>query len=80
MTRRIGWASRGLDPAFLFSALNRHLGYPKVPRPLHVHEEENQVPILKRRIALLESRVMLLEEQLKGGINLERFYVKEEDK
>ena len=77
---RIGWASRGRDPAFLFSALNRHLGYPKVPRPLHIHEEENQVPMLKRRIALLESRVMLLEEQLKGGINLERFYIKEEDK
>ena len=77
---RIGWASRGRDPAFLFSALNRHLGYPKVPRPAHIHEEENQIPMLKRRISLLESRITLLEEQLKGGINLERFYVKEEDK
>jgi hypothetical protein len=77
---RIGWASRGRDPSFLFSALNRHLGYPKVPRPIHSHEEENQIPMLKRRIGLLESRLTLLEEQLKGGINLERFYVKEQDK
>lgn len=75
---RIAWASRHRDPTFLFSALNRHLGYPKVPRPAHVQEEENQIPMLKRRIGLLESRMMLLEEQLKGGINLERFYVKDE--
>ena len=74
---RIAWASRHRDPTFLFAALNRHLGYPKVPRPVRAVEEENQVPALKRRITLLESRMQLLEEELKGGVNLERFYVRD---
>ena len=77
---RIAWASRYRDPAFLFSALNRHLGYPRVPRPLRAAEEENQIPALKRRITLLESRLQLLDEELRGGVNLERFYVKDDSK
>lgn len=75
---RIAWASRHRDPTFLFSALNRHLGYPKVPRPPQAAEEENPIPVLKRRIALLESRLQILEEELRGGVHLERFYVRDD--
>ena len=72
---RIAFASRQRDPVFLFSALSRHLGYPSVPRQERATEEENIVPLLQRRIEHLESRLQLLEEELRGGVNLNRFYV-----
>ncbi|MDD3588048.1 MAG: hypothetical protein PHQ75_12775, partial [Thermoguttaceae bacterium] len=75
---RIALASRHRDPALFFAALSRHLGYPSVPRPKRVHEEANLIPVLKRRIELLEGKLELLEEELHGGINLERFYVKKD--
>ena len=71
---RIASASRKRDPVFLFSALSRHLGYPPVPRLKRATEEENIVPLLQRRIEHLENRLQLLEEELRGGVNLNRFY------
>lgn len=73
---RIAWASRRRDPALFFAALSRHLGYPEVPHARYVAEKQDVVPLLKRRIELLENKLTLLEEELRGGINLERFYVK----
>ena len=75
---RIAHATIGRDPTYLFSALSRHLSYPEVPRQKRVVEEENLIPQLKRRIELLENRLILLEEELRGGINLNRYYVKDE--
>ena len=72
---RIAFASRRRDPVFLFSALSRHLGYPSVPRPVRLAEEENLVPLLQRRIEHLENRLQLLEEELRGGVNLNRYFV-----
>ncbi len=72
---RIAFASRKKDPVFLFSALSRHLGYPTVPRPERAVEEEDHLPVLRRRIELLENRIILLEEDLRGGINLNRYFV-----
>jgi hypothetical protein len=72
---RIAFATRYRDPTFLFSALSRHLGYPAVPRAKRANEEENIVPLLQRRLEQLESRLQLLEEELRGGINLNRFIV-----
>ena len=72
---RIAFASRKRDPVFLFSALSRHLGYPSVPRQQRASEEENLVPLLQRRVEHLENRLQLLEEELRGGVNLKRFYV-----
>ena len=71
----IAFASRRRDPVFLFSALSRHLGYPSVPRQQRASETENLVPFLQRRIEHLENRLQLLEEELRGGVNLNRFYV-----
>ena len=75
---RIAHATIGRDPVYLFSALSRHLCYPEVPRQKRAVEEENLLPQLKRRIELLENRLILLEEELRGGINLNRYYVKGE--
>ena len=75
---RIAHATIGRDPVYLFSALSRHLNYPAVPRQQCVVEEESLIPQLKRRIELLENRLILLEEELRGGINLNRYYVKDE--
>jgi hypothetical protein len=72
---RIAFASRRRDPVFLFSALSRHLGYPGVPHQKRATEEENLVPLLQRRMEQLESRLQLLEEELRGGVNLNRYYV-----
>ena len=70
---RIAFACRQRDPVFLFSALSRHLGYPSVPRLQRRTDEENLVPLLQRRVEQLENRLQLLEEELRGGVNLNRF-------
>ncbi|MDR2346637.1 MAG: hypothetical protein LBE18_11265 [Planctomycetaceae bacterium] len=70
---RIAFATRNKEPAYLFSALSRHLGYPSVPRKKNVIEEENIVPVLKRKIEQLENRIQLLEEELRGGIDLKKY-------
>ena len=73
---RIAYASRKRDPTYLFAALSRHLGYPAVPKQKRAVETENLIPLMQRRIEQLENRLNLLEEERKGGINLERFLVK----
>jgi hypothetical protein len=70
---RIAFATRNKEPAYLFSALSRHLGYPSVPRKKTVIEEENIIPLLKRRIEQLENRIQILEEEQRGGIDLDRY-------
>ena len=74
---RIAYATRRRDPTYLFAALSRHLGYPAVPRQKKAAETDNLIPVLQRRIELLENRINLLEEERRGGINLERFYSNE---
>ncbi len=71
---RIALANRGKDPLLLFAALHRHLGYPEVPRPPRPDESPQLIPLLLRRVERLESRLKLVEEELKGGIDLTRFY------
>jgi hypothetical protein len=58
----------------LFNALHRHLGYPEVPRPVKPDETPALIPQLLRRIERMEARLKLAEEELKGGIDLTRFY------
>jgi hypothetical protein len=71
---RIAVANRGKDPFLLFNALHRHLGYPEVPRPRKPDESPQLATQLLRRIERLEARLKLAEEELKGGIDLTRFY------
>jgi hypothetical protein len=50
------------------------LGYPEAPRPPKPDESPQLVPLLLKRVDRLEARMKLVEEELKGGIDLTRFY------
>ena len=71
---RIALANRRKDPLYLFSALQRHLGYPSVPRPRPEDTQRYLLAALQRHVDRLEMRMELPEEELRGGINLSRFY------
>jgi hypothetical protein len=71
---KIAWANRRKDPLFLFAALQRHLGYPAVPRTKRRDESVDLLPILKMQVERLEARVKLLEDEARGGIDLTKFY------
>jgi hypothetical protein len=73
---RIALANRRKDPLYLFAALQRHLQYPKVPRPKPIDETQQVLPLLVRRVERLETRLKLLEEEQRQGIDLTRFYGK----
>jgi hypothetical protein len=71
---RIAWANRGKDPLLLFAALHRQLGYPTIPKPEPIDQTSSILPQLLRRVERMESRLKLLEEEQKGGIDLSKFY------
>ncbi|MEM7477622.1 MAG: hypothetical protein AAF483_21755 [Planctomycetota bacterium] len=73
---KIAFANRKKDPLFLFSAMQRHLGYPSVPRLEPPDPIPELVPQLLRRIERLESRLKLMEEEQQGGIDITKFYEK----
>jgi hypothetical protein len=71
---RIALANRRKDPLYLFSSLQRQLGYPEVPRPQAVPAEQSLLPQLARRMEQLETRLKLIEEEQKGGFDLTQYY------
>ena len=72
---RIALANRHKDPLYLFSALQRHLGYPPVPRPKPRQEAGDLIPQLARRLERLEIRLKLMEEEQRHeAIDLTKFY------
>lgn len=71
---KIALANSRKDPLFLFAAMQRHLGYPTVPRIEPVDPIPSLVPQLQRRIERLESRIKLMEEEQRGGIDITKFY------
>jgi hypothetical protein len=71
---RIALANRHKDPLYLFSSLQRQLGYPAVPRPRPTDAEQVLLPQLARRLEQLEMRLKLVEEEQRGGIDLTKFY------
>jgi hypothetical protein len=70
----IAWANRRKDPLYLFAALQRHLGYPIVPRPKKPDETQNLLPLLTQRLERLETRIKLLEEEGRSGLDITKFY------
>ena len=72
---RIARANRGKDPLYLFAALQRHLGFPTVPRSQGAGEFKLH-PLLELRISRLEKRLQLLESESQGKLDLSEFYVK----
>ncbi len=74
---RIALANRTKQPLYFFSALQRQMSYPAVPKPERKDPQEDLVPKLVRLLERLEVRVKLLEdEQRNSGIDLSKFYEK----
>ncbi|HLJ11799.1 MAG TPA: hypothetical protein VKU82_11450 [Planctomycetaceae bacterium] len=73
---RIAKANRGKDPLYMFAALQRHLGYPVVPRLRPTFGAEREIPALQAKLAQMEKRLQLIESELKGNLDLSQFYVK----
>lgn len=73
---RIAKANRGKDPLYMFAALERQLGYPEIPRPVPKDEDKVFHPLVEQRFDLIEKRLSVMEQELKGGIDLEQFYKK----
>jgi hypothetical protein len=71
---KIALANRRKDPLYLFAALQRHLGYPSIPRPKPEDTNRYLIPQMQQRMERMEMRIKLLEEEQRGGINLPRFY------
>ena len=76
---RLALANRQKELVLLFSALHRQLGYPAVPRPKKVDHSYELIPTLVRKLEQLETRVKLIEEEQKGGIDLSQFYAKPDE-
>ncbi len=70
---RIAKASRGRDPLFLFAALQRQLGYPEVPRPRPREDVAAKFDGLSVKIRDLETRVRLMESEMRGNVDLSQF-------
>jgi hypothetical protein len=76
---KIARANRGRDPLYLFSALQRQLGYPEVPRPRRPDEAEARIALLEQRVLLLENRIRSLESEVQDDVDLSQLTVKPED-
>jgi hypothetical protein len=76
---KIARANRGRDPLYLFSALQRQLGYPEVPRPRRADEAEARLAQLELRVTQLENRLKFAEAELHNEVDLSQFRVKPED-
>ncbi|MDG1896653.1 MAG: hypothetical protein P8J37_17255 [Fuerstiella sp.] len=75
---RIARANIGRDPMYFFAALQRQLNYPKVPLSRKIVDEKLS-PFLESRLVRLEQRLKIVELEQKGGIDLTKFYKKEND-
>ncbi len=75
---RIAKANRGRDPLYTFAALQRHLGFPAVPRPKPKETQPVLHPAVEARLQRIEQRIQLVEAETKDeGINLEALYKKQ---
>jgi hypothetical protein len=72
---RIAKANRGKDPLYMFAALQRHLGYPTIPRAKPKPARPLFEPHVEMRFQQLEAKIAMLEAEQKGGLDLSRFYV-----
>lgn len=74
---RIAKANIGRDPLYFFAALQRQLNYPTVPLSKKVYDQ-TLPPFLEARLVKVEQRLKIVEMEQKGGIDLTKFYKKED--
>lgn len=72
---RIAGANIGRDPMYFFAALQRQLGYPEVPRPPKEETLFRRLDGLSRTMARLEERMKILEQEVRGQVDLAPFTV-----
>jgi len=70
---KIAKASYGRDPLFLFGALQRQLGYPEVPRAKPRDDLPFLVETLTTKLQQMQQRLMLLESEVRGQVDLSQF-------
>lgn len=73
---RIAKANIGRDPLYMFSALQRQLDYPTVPKPIGKPTAPAIPPAVENRLQRLELRIAMLENDEKSSFDLSQFYVK----
>lgn len=73
---KIARANRGRDPLYMFAALQRQLGYPEVPRPKTPDDVTSKIETLRTKMRELETRLKLIESELRGQLDLNQFMVK----
>ncbi|QDT37763.1 hypothetical protein [Stratiformator vulcanicus] len=71
---RIAYANRGKDPLYMFAALQRQLGYPRVPRPTIKPSTPVFHPALEERLQRIEKRMKLIEAEQREELDLSKFY------
>ncbi|MFN0196392.1 MAG: hypothetical protein ACKVT0_06585 [Planctomycetaceae bacterium] len=76
---RIAKANRGKEPLYMFSALQRHLNYPAVPRVVPPPAVPIVHPMLEARLQKIEKQLSFLEGDLRGGVDLSEYIVKPPD-
>lgn len=76
---RIAKANLGKDPLYMFAALQRQLDFPAVPRPKPPRTGPLFEPHLEVRFQRVENRLQLVEQELKGGIDLSTLVKKPEE-
>jgi hypothetical protein len=67
---KIAKANRGRDPLYLFSALQRQLNYPEVPRSRVREDMGYRLESLQAKIRELEGRLRLIEGEQRGQLDL----------
>jgi hypothetical protein len=73
---KIAMANRRKELLFLFAAMQRHLGYPTVPKKELYDNTLELIPQLQRRMERLEARIKFMEEEQRQGIDITKFYGK----
>lgn len=63
---KIAKASRNRDPLYLFSAMQRQLGYPEVPRPRPRDDLAAKLEVLQAKVRDLENKLRVVESEVKG--------------
>lgn len=76
---RIAKANIGRDPLYMFAALQRQLGYPKVPRPEPIKVKTQLDEAIELRFQQLEAKIQVLEGELKGTFDLSEYYKKPQE-
>lgn len=75
---KIARANRGRDPLYLFAALQRQLGYPEVPRAKPPDDLPTRFVALQAKLREMETRLKLVESELRGQVDLTQFLGKPE--